>query len=101
MDAKLTPEQAIIWLRGTWPKTVQPGIGTEGVRLLREVAALIESLAADAVIGRSAEKCFEDDIDYICGRIYNSSNCKFLRGKKDNNCKWKDFCRLRAGKGGE
>ena len=33
---------------------------------LANIAALIESLSADAELGRAAERCFEYDINYMC-----------------------------------
>jgi len=96
MDAKLTPEQAIKWLRGTWPETVQTGIGTEGVKALRQVADLLESLAADAAIGRVAVEIL-DSLPHCQGE-FDSPPCLYVREISSNNgCHLERMCRLRAG----
>lgn len=93
MDAKLTPEQAIETLRGTWVETLQPAIGTDGVKLLHDVAAFIESQTRDAELGRAAEKAIKSQCPFVGKYDFMSKTC--------NRCILKDYCRLRAGKGGE
>lgn len=98
---KLTPEQAIEFLKSD-ADFIAKGVGKEGItQLLRTeaklISALIESLAADAELGRAAVEII--DTMYGCDGKYNSKrhSCQPM----PQGCMFQPLCRLRAGKGGE
>lgn len=99
--AKLTPEQAIeiLKFRSKCDYPVMSKQETLGI------AALIESLARDAELGRAAVDAI-DEYDITEFETRPCANRNIAKGNGDicSVCKWLTFCRLRAEmkrKGGE
>ena len=95
MNNKLTPEQAVEMCQ----KYAKLALSVTNKEFYTEIAALIESLTADAELGRAAAEAVDKiDTDYgsnLCSEpiFDNSRSCQ--------SCNWQTFCRLRAGRGEE
>ena len=102
MNNKFTPEQAIKFLRQR-DKVGNSNIRIMHVESLEEIAALIESLAADAELGMAAAEAVESGA-YLAINIYRSCHPEadaYTECQLGTDCVWNKFCRLRAMKGGE
>jgi len=73
-----------------------------GTTYLKQFFEHIESLAADAELGRAAVKAADDmDAEPYCITITDEWGTYGQVDCLEEQCCWNKFCRLRAGRGGE
>jgi hypothetical protein len=101
---KLTPEQTNIEAQAIRNAFIdQPDMVMFSRDYMFGIAALIESLAADAELGRAAVEDHTEWANMMCPsngkfKMRDDECCEYE--DKDCGCQWYNTCRASAGKGG-